>query len=237
MFTSRDVKTNNFIIWNVVQVFDETSQTVAVGRNQNPLARLWNEIMHYITLYRKDIFLKCTEYWICALSSEINIEHLQWQIIYTPSNSKTILHWAYYARSLHGIQCRVIMAYQNHQWNGILFFNLTTFRMGEQWDRFLISYSFTLFFHIFFFSMATMTWDKDIFRLPVHWKIIAFFCSIFAQHFFGLTLTPEILVVEIIIYQHVLKHSITPPPRKTKGQKECHLNRGRGACPWSWSIF
>ena len=34
------------------------------------------------------------------------------------------------------------------------------------------------------------------------------FCSTFAQHFFGLKLTPEIIVIEII-YQHVWEKSIS----------------------------
>ena len=66
-----------------------------------------------------------------------------------------------------------------------------------------------------FFSMTTMTSDMDIFRLPVYRKITFFlvfgsqlFCSTFAQHFFGLKLTPEIIVIEII-YQHVWEKSIS----------------------------
>ena len=66
-----------------------------------------------------------------------------------------------------------------------------------------------------FFSMTTMTSDMDIFRLPVYRKITFFlvfgsqlFCSTFAQHFFGLKLTPEIIVIEII-YHHVREKSIS----------------------------
>ena len=66
-----------------------------------------------------------------------------------------------------------------------------------------------------FFSTTTMTSDMDIFRLPVYRKITFFlvfgsqlFCSTFAQHFFGLKLTPEIIVIEII-YHHVREKSIS----------------------------
>ena len=69
-----------------------------------------------------------------------------------------------------------------------------------------------------FFSTTTMTSDMDIFRHPVYRKITFFlvfgsqlFCSTFAQNFFGLKLTPEIIVIEIIsaylgkIYKFVKK--------------------------------
>ena len=66
-----------------------------------------------------------------------------------------------------------------------------------------------------FFSTTTMTSDMDIFRLPVYRKITFFlvfgsqlFCLTFAQHCFGLKLTPEIIVIEII-YQHVWEKSIS----------------------------
>ena len=66
-----------------------------------------------------------------------------------------------------------------------------------------------------FFSTTTTTSDMDIFRLPVYRKITFFlvfgsqlFCSTFAQHFFGLKLTPEIIVIEII-YHHVREKSIS----------------------------